>query len=65
VRSTLGWRCPLEFDRVLSGHRFILSVQETELERQEKELADDQAESSIPRREGFAIGVGETLWVRG
>jgi hypothetical protein len=30
--STAGRRRSLEFDRVLSGHQFILSVQEMELE---------------------------------
>jgi hypothetical protein len=46
--STVGRRCSLEFDRVLSGHQFTLSVLETELERQEKELADDQAWGLYP-----------------
>jgi hypothetical protein len=40
--STASWRCSLELDRVLSGHRFILSVQETDLERQKEKLAQDQ-----------------------
>jgi hypothetical protein len=37
------YRWSAVLSRVLSGHWFILSVQEMELERQEKELVDDQA----------------------
>jgi hypothetical protein len=40
--STTGWWFSPEFDRVLSRHRYVLSVQETDLQRRDKELADDQ-----------------------
>jgi hypothetical protein len=46
--TTAGWRRSLEFDRVLSGCWFSLSVQETDLERREEELADDQARGLYP-----------------
>jgi hypothetical protein len=46
--STVGRWCSVEFDRVLSGHRFILSMHEMELECQEKLLVDDQAWGLYP-----------------
>jgi hypothetical protein len=41
--STTGRQCSLEFDQVLSGCLFILSMQEMDLERQEEKLVEDQA----------------------
>jgi hypothetical protein len=41
--STAGRQRSLEFDQVLSGRRFILSVQETDVKCREEELANDQA----------------------
>jgi hypothetical protein len=46
--SIAYWRRSLEFNRVLSGRQFILSVQEINLERQEKELNNDQARGLYP-----------------
>jgi hypothetical protein len=46
--SIAYWRRSLEFNRVLSGRRFSLSVQEIDLEHQEKELANDQARGMYP-----------------
>jgi hypothetical protein len=42
--STVGHRRSLEFDRFLSGHQFSLSVWETDLERWEEKLAEEQAQ---------------------
>jgi hypothetical protein len=38
----------IEFDRVLRGRQFILFVQETDLERREEKLANDQAQGLYP-----------------
>jgi hypothetical protein len=46
--STASRRHSLEFDWVLSGRRFVLSMQEIDPERQEEELADDQARGLYP-----------------
>jgi hypothetical protein len=46
--STAGRQHSLEFDQVLSGRWFILSVQEMNVERQEEELADNQARGLYP-----------------
>jgi hypothetical protein len=46
--SIASQRCSLEFNRVLSGCQFILSVQETDLECQEEKLAEDQARGLCP-----------------
>jgi hypothetical protein len=40
---TAGCRRSLDFDRVLEGHQFFLSVQETDFERREEKLAEEQA----------------------
>jgi hypothetical protein len=41
--STAGCRCSLDFDRVLRGCQFILTVKETDLEWREEKLAEEQA----------------------
>jgi hypothetical protein len=41
--SVAGRQRSLEFDQILSRHRFILFVQGMDLERREEVLADDQA----------------------
>jgi hypothetical protein len=41
--STAGCRRSLDFDRVLRGRQFILTVQETDLEWREEKLAEEQA----------------------
>jgi hypothetical protein len=46
--STTDRQCTLEFNQILNGHRFILSVQEMEHGRQEKELVDDQVRGFYP-----------------
>jgi hypothetical protein len=38
-----GCRCSLDFNRVLEGRRFFLSVHEMDLQRQEEKLAEEQA----------------------
>jgi hypothetical protein len=40
--STSCWRS-LDFDQVLRGRQFILTVQETDLEKREEKLAEEQA----------------------
>jgi hypothetical protein len=40
---TAGCRRSLDFDQVLEGHQFFLSVQETDFERREEKLAEEQA----------------------
>jgi hypothetical protein len=42
--STAGQQRSLDFDQILSGLQFILSVQESDLERQEEMLAVEQAQ---------------------
>jgi hypothetical protein len=46
--SIVGRYHSLEFDRVLSGRQFILSVQVVDLERQEEKLVEDQARGLYP-----------------
>jgi hypothetical protein len=46
--STTDRQRSLVFDRVLSGHQFILSVQEAGHEWQEEKLVKDQARSLDP-----------------
>jgi flavoprotein len=40
---TAGCRHSLDFSQVLEGRRFFLSMQETDLERREEKLAEEQA----------------------
>jgi hypothetical protein len=61
---TAGRRCSMEFDLVLSGRQFILSVQEVDLERREERLTADQVWCLHPSvRRNFSLELGE-LWER-
>jgi hypothetical protein len=46
--TTAGRWCSLDFDRVLSGCQFILSVQEVNLEQQEEKLAEELVRDLYP-----------------
>jgi hypothetical protein len=51
--SIVGCRCSLDFDQVLRGHQFILTVREMDLEWREEKLAEEQARGlySFDRRD--------------
>jgi hypothetical protein len=62
-------RRSLNFDRVLEGHQFFLSVQETDLERWEEKLTKEQARglysfdgrdlsAELEELRGHGVGVG-------
>jgi hypothetical protein len=61
---TVGRWCSLEFDQVLSGRQFILSVQEVDLEHQDERLTADQVRGLHPSiRRNLSLKLGE-LWER-